>query len=320
MDKDLVIAIDLGGTRIRAALVNSAGQVLDRRSTLTLADEGRDRVVERIILIATTIIKRVGVEHLSAVGIGAPGPLDFRTGVIISAPNLSGWHEVPLKDILQSSLGLPVAVGNDANLAALGEATYGGGRGSKNLIYITVSTGIGGGVIVEGKLLLGERGLAAEVGHMSIEAFGPACGCGNLGCLEVLASGTAIARKAKERIAAGEATAMTSMLARQGGELGAEIVVDAAKGGDAIAREIMSVAATYLGVGVTNLLHLYNPGMVIIGGGVSNAGDLLFEPVRQVVAQRAMPTYREGLAIAPTALGDDAGLLGAAVLARQHPD
>ncbi|MDO8674073.1 MAG: ROK family protein [Dehalococcoidia bacterium] len=319
MDRDLVVAIDLGGTRIRAALVNSAGKVLDRRSLPTLAGEGRDSVIERILMAANQIIQTVGSERLSAIGIGAPGPLDFRTGVVMSAPNLPGWHDVPLRSIMEASLGLPVVLGNDANLAAFGEATNGAGKGTDNLIYITVSTGIGGGVVVDGKLLLGERGLAAEVGHMAIEAFGPTCSCGNVGCLEALASGTAIARKARERIAAGCQTIISTLLAEQGGEITARMVVEAAKQDDRLAKEIMEAAATYLGVGVVNLLHLFNPKMVILGGGVSHAGNLLFDPVKRVVAARAMPAYTEGLTITPAALGDDAGLLGAAALALTSP-
>lgn len=317
MNKDLVVAIDLGGTRIRAALVNGKGEILERRSQLTLADEGRDSVIARLIAVAREVINLRGSKDISAVGVGAPGPLDHRTGVIASAPNLPGWYNVPLRDIVQAELGLPVLLGNDANLAGLGEGTYGAGKGVCNLVYITVSTGIGGGIIVDGQMLLGERGLAAEVGHMSVEAFGPECACGNIGCLEALASGTSIARRANELIAAGAATDMAALIP-DGGEATAEIVVEAAREGDGVALEIMETAGYYLGVGVVNLLHLFNPKMVIIGGGVSNAAHLLFDSVHKVVAQRAMPPYREGLVITSAALGDDAGLLGAAALAQTY--
>jgi glucokinase len=241
-----------------------------------------------------------------------PGPVNPWTGVIASAPNLPGWRDVPFKEIVEAALGLPAHVGNDANLAALGEHSYGAGRGDDDMIYLTVSTGIGGGIIADGRLVLGTAGLAGEPGHMTILPDGPPCNCGNTGCLEVLASGTAIGREARRRLAAGEASALAGQPIET---VDAEDVVRAARAGDRLAAEVFGEAMGYLGVGVANLVHLFNPRAIIIGGGVSNAGDLLFHPVREAVRRRCMAAFRQDIRIIRAKLGDDVGLLGAAALA-----
>ncbi|HLB11612.1 MAG TPA: ROK family protein [Dehalococcoidia bacterium] len=304
-----IIAIDMGGTRFRVAVASPSGKLAHRKGYPTRADQGRDAVISRIAHAAGEAISSVPREQILGVGFAAPGPLDPRTGVITTPPNLPGWKDVPLKAILGEALGLPVYIGNDANLAALGEHRFGSGRGLGHLVYLTVSTGIGAGIIVNGRLLLGEDGLAGEAGHMTI-AEGPPCKCGNIGCLEILASGLAIARHAEERMAAGQQTSIPRF-AR--GEITAEAVSAAAQAGDRVAREVLDRAANYLGIGVLNLVHIFNPQAVIIGGGVSQAGDLLFGPVRRIVEARAMPNFRK-VRILPAALGDDVGLLGAVAL------
>ena len=309
MEPRHIVAVDVGGTRFRVALATLAGELSRRESYATRAAEGRDAVISRIIKATEKAISSVPKETVLAVGFAAPGPLNPRTGVVFTPPNLPGWKDVPLKAILEEALGLPVYLGNDANLAALGEHRFGAGRGLDHLVYLTVSTGIGSGIIAGGSLLLGQDGLAGEAGHMTIAA-GPPCQCGNAGCLEVLASGLAIARQAEERIASGEATSIPRF---SQGEITAEAVTAAAEAGDRLAREVLHRAATYLGIGVLNLVHIFNPQAVIIGGGVSRAGDLLFEPVRRIVAERAMPNFRK-VQILPASLGDDVGLYGAVAL------
>lgn len=304
-----IVTIDLGGTRFRVALATSSGEFSWKRSYPTQAGQGRDTVIARILRAAREAIESVPRDQALALGLAAPGPLDHRTGVIFSPPNLPDWRDVPLKSILEKSLGLQVYVGNDANLAALGEHQFGAGRGLDHLIYLTVSTGIGAGIIAKGKLLLGQDGLAGEAGHMSI-ADGPPCKCGSVGCLEILASGTAIARQAEDRMAAGEESTISLI---NKGPITAEAVEAAARTGDRLAAEVMEKAATYLGIGVVNLVHLFNPQAVIIGGGVSQAGDLLFGPVKRTVVERAMPNFRK-VQILPSALGDDVGLYGALAL------
>ena len=307
------VAIDLGGTRFRVALIDQTGQLIVRHSELTRAEEGRDAVLRRISAAARTVLDQVSAEKVAGVGIGVPGPVNPWAGIVSQTPNLPGWYDVPIKAIFEAELRRPVHVGNDANLAVVGEHVYGAGQGCADLIYLTISTGIGGGVVTGGRLLLGAAGLASEPGHMTMEPDGPLCGCGNHGCLEMFASGTAIGRDALRRLAAGEPSSLRRLAAD---EVDAEAVVEAAYQGDPLARDIMARAAGYLGLGVANLVHLFNPSAVILGGGVTNAGDLLFKPVRATVQVRCMPAFRD-VRITPAQLGDDVGLLGAAALAFQ---
>lgn len=308
-EKRYIIAIDLGGSRFRVGLADSSGRLLRRKSYPTRAEEGREAVISRLAQAAREAMHSYPREEILAVGLGAPGPLDPRSGVIFTPPNLPSWRDVPLKALLEEELDLPVYLGNDANLAALGEHRFGAGRGLDHLVYLTVSTGIGAGIIMDGSLLLGQDGLAGEAGHMTI-AEGPLCKCGNVGCLEALASGLAIAQAARERIEAGEESSIPRF---SQGEITAEAVEAAARAGDPLAQEVMQKAANYLGIGVVNLVHIFNPQAVIIGGGVSQAGELVFGPVRHAVAQRAMPNFRK-VRILPAALADDVGLYGAAAL------
>ncbi|MDO8689944.1 MAG: ROK family protein [Dehalococcoidia bacterium] len=309
MKEQYIVAIDMGGTRFRVALVDSTGRLSYRKSYPTQVTDGVEAIVTRLVQAAQEAMACCGALHVLAAGFAAPGPLDPRTGVILTPPNLPGWHDVPLKALLEERLHIPVFMGNDANLAALGEQRFGAGRGMENLIYLTVSTGIGAGVIADGRLLLGRDGLAGEAGHMSL-AEGPRCNCGNYGCLETLSSGTAIARTARERMEAGERSSIARLT---DGETTAEAVEAAARAGDVLAQSVMATAARYLGIGVLNLVHLFNPQAVIIGGGVSQAGELIFAPVRRIIAERAMPNFRKTEVI-PAALGDDVGLYGAAAL------
>ncbi|MCL4499445.1 MAG: ROK family protein [Chloroflexi bacterium] len=312
--KEYVVAVDLGGTPFRVALTDLSGRMLDRTSELTQADAGLERVVGRISDAVLRIAAPVGLTSLLGVGVGAPGPLNPRTGILYTPPNLPGWRDVPLRRILEERFGVPVFVGNDANLGALGEHRFGAGRGVDDLVYVTVSTGIGGGVIEDGRLLLGANGLAAEVGHMVLVVDGPQCSCGNCGCLEALASGPSIAREAKERIAAGAKTKITDLVQGHVDQINAEVVVEAARSGDPLAQEVMARAAKYLGIGMLNLVNLFNPKLIAIGGGVSNAEDLILEPIRRIVAQKAMPDFLRDLRIVRSQLGDDVGLLGAVAL------
>ncbi len=308
------LTADIGGTQIRAALCDASGRIHHRAHTLTYAREGRDAVIRRIQETLTQALGGLPLHQVRGIGVVAPGPLDPQTGVIVFAPNLPGWENVPLRQILRDYFGLPVSVGNDANLAALGEHRFGAGRGVQNLIYITVSTGIGGGVIADGRMLLGARGFAAEVGHHTIEADGRQCNCGNIGCLETLASGPAIARMAREAIAEGAASLLREMVNGQLDQITSRLVYEAALQNDALAIETLRRAGRYLGIGIVNLLHLFNPEMIIIGGSVAKAGDFLFVPMWEVIRARSHPIYWEQLRIVPPELGDDVGLLGALAL------
>jgi len=308
----LVLTLDIGGTHFRLALADEKGQLLRQGKGDSRPESGPEEALGRIKEAIAEMLSGIEPGSVSGMGIAVAGLVTPTTGVLLTSPNLLSWYNTPLKEIFEHELQLPVLVGNDANLAALGEHRFGAGVGSDDILYITVSTGIGGGVISGGKLLTGSSGFAGEIGHMTIDLNGPKCNCGNVGCLEAMASGTAIARLALEKLSHGEASAITDLIDGDLARVTAKVVVEAARSGDPVAQEVVHTAATNLGVGVTNLVHIFNPEIVILGGGVSQSGELLFEPVRQVVAERTMPDY--SVRIVPAALGDDCGLLGAAAL------
>lgn len=310
------IGVDLGGTKILTAVVRDDGVVLARERVET-PQTGPDSVVAAVAATTARVLPAAGLSNddVVGIGVGAPGPLNPDTGMVFEPPNLKGWHDVPFGTLLTTSVGMPAFLENDADAAALGEWKFGAGRGVDDLVYITVSTGIGGGIIIRGELLQGVSGTAGEVGHMTIDVNGPRCVCGNTGCLEVLAAGPAIARSAQAAVRAG---ATTTLLERAGGELSgitARVVAEAAAAGDEVAAEVFHRAATYVGVGVANLLNLLNPALVIIGGGVSRAGDLLMGPVRATARARAFERPARDAQIVLTQLGDDVGAVGAATVA-----
>jgi glucokinase len=309
-----VVGVDLGGTKILTALVDLTGTVRARRRVLT-PQAGPAAVVEAIAATVEGVLADAGLARTDClgVGVGAPGPLDPRRGVVYEPANLPGWRDVPLAALLAEALGLPSHVENDANAAALGEWWVGAGRGIADLVYITVSTGIGGGIILGNRLLQGVSGTAGEIGHTVVDADGPLCGCGRRGHLEALASGRAIARMAAEAVASGRPTALAAVGADPA-RLSAEVVAEAARHGDAVAREIYQRAGFYVGVGVANVLNLLNPRTVVIGGGVSKAGDLLLDPVRRTARQLAFDRPARDAEIVPAALGDDVGVVGAAAV------
>lgn len=307
------IGVDLGGTQIRAILRDAQGNIVSRASTLTQASDGQEQVIARIIETVRQTMGEISQGAIGGIGIGVPGPVDPWTGVVLQAPNLPGWRDVPIRDIVRSAFGVPVEVGNDANLAALGEHMYGAGVGVANLIYVTISTGIGGGIIADGRLLLGAKGLAGEFGHQTLVPDGPLCGCGNRGCLEALGSGTAIARMAREAVARGQGQKLLELAQGSVEALDARVVASAARAGDAVAQDILRCAATYVGIGLANVVNILNPELIVLGGGVTRMGELLFDPVREVIAQRAMPVMR-AVRIVPAALGGDVVLFGAVAL------
>ncbi|MBM4463953.1 MAG: ROK family protein [Chloroflexi bacterium] len=321
MMRKLIVGVDLGGTQIRTALADGEGRILRRTSCLTLAEEGPGSVMGRIKGAICEVMGSTDRRQIQGIGVAAPGPLDPWKGVIMDAPNLAGWKNVPLKELMEEEFDLPVFVGNDANLAALAEQHFGAGQGIADLIYITVSTGIGGGIIVDDRLLLGAQGFAAEVGHQTVEAHGPRCNCGNVGCLEALAAGPAIARRAREVIKDGAETAITEIVGGDLDKITAREVNQAAQAGDPIAIELFRQAGFYIGIGIVNLLHIFNPSLIVIGGSVAKAGELLFEPIRTTVRERAMASYYwENTPIVPAALGDDVAILGAVALVLLQED
>ena len=315
-EKNKILAMDMGGTQFRIALANEQGKILKRFASPIESPDNPERGIEQIMGEINELLSGVDASEVRGMGVAIAGLITPETGILLTSPNLLEWYNTPIKDIFEEELKMPVWVGNDANMAAVGERRFGAGKGIDDLIYITVSTGVGGGIIIGGKMLVGSCGFGAEIGHMTIDVNGIKCNCGNVGCLETLASGTAIARMAIEKISEGEKSSISKMISGDIDKVTSKLVYDAASDGDAMAADVMLTAATYLGVGVVNLVHLFNPTMVIIGGGVSRAGDILFRPVRQVVAERAMRDIQ--VEIVPAGLRDDPGLLGAVAMVLEN--
>ncbi len=315
-----VLAIDLGGTKIFAAIISNKGQVIAREYGLTLADEGPQPVIKRILSAIDHILsqRNIDLSQLDSISVGAAGAIDFDKGLVTSSPHRPGWHDIPLRDIVKEKYKVNTFLINDASAAALGEHHFGAGQGVDNLILLTVGTGIGGGIIINGRLYSGASGSAGEIGHTTIDVNGPRCDCGNTGCLEALVSGTAVAKEAIRRIRQGERSALTGIVGGKIENITAETVSIAAQDGDSLASEVILKAATYLGVGLANLVNIFNPEMIIIGGGIAKMGDPLLNPARQVVRERAFQLSAQAVQIVPAQLGDDAGVLGAAVFAFQQ--
>ena len=307
-----VLAIDIGGTKLAAGVVDAAGKILVRGEVPTVAAEGPERVLERIVGLGKDLLGKPEVSALPIrrIGIGCAGPVDRLAGLVLNPPNLPGWTRIALVDHLQQAVGLPAVLENDANAAALGEFRYGAGKGARSLVYVTVSTGIGGGIILDGKIWHGLKDAAGEIGHMTLAPDGPPCGCGNRGCLEAIASGPSIARRAREAVAGGRPTRL-----REISHLTAGDVVSLAREGDEVACEVWEETVRYLGLGVAAAITILAPERVVIGGGVTGAGEFLFEPLRREVRSRVKLVPLESIPILPAALGRDVGILGAAAIA-----
>ncbi|NPV73142.1 MAG: ROK family protein [Pelotomaculum sp.] len=319
MNSFYVIGVDLGGTKIYTALAADDGRVLSEIKLPTEAGRGLQGVLDRIVHSVEQVRENVAVppQKVLALALGAPGPLDTAGGVIHFAPNLR-WNNVPIRQILEERLSLPVLLDNDANLAALGEHVFGAGRGCGNMVYITVSTGVGGGLILGGKLYRGSSDGAGEIGHMTVLPDGPVCSCGNRGCLEAMASGTAIARAAAELVASGGGRKILAAAGGDPGRINAAAVAAAAAGGDPEAAAIIDRAAGYLGIGVASILNLLNPAMVVLGGGVMAIGEPVWKGVRREVQARALEAARSRARLVPAELGGRAGVMGAIALALQE--
>jgi len=317
---DLTLGVDLGGSKILTAVVNARGVMLSSDENITPATEGHETVIQSIVDSAHRVLKQasVAISEVCAIGIGAPGISNPETGILFTSPNLPGWRDIPLRDIMQERLGKKTFLTNDANAAALGEFYFGAARGVRNFIYVTLSTGIGGGIVIDGKIYSGAIGAAGEVGHMTIDDKGPICNCGNRGCWEMLASGTALAREARHRIKEG---VKTSILEYAGGDVEkvtAKVVHNAAEQGDGFAEELITQTGYYVGVGLVNLINTFNPELIIIGGGLSNIGDMLLKPAFKVAEERSYKEAFQAVRFASPKLGRSSGVLGAAVFALQE--
>lgn len=316
--EDYVVGVDMGGTKILAAIIGSNGQIVSRFKAMTRADKGAGEVINRIAECIFESIKKANLDQtqIRAIGIGAPGVIDSKTGVVIYAPNLR-WTNVALKTALENQIKIPVTVDNDVNLGTLGEQALGAGRGVDSLIGIFVGTGIGGGIILNGQLFYGANGTAGEIGHVILKPNGPKCSCGNRGCLEALASRTAISRYVQKAITRqGKKSILPELNGGNLDRVRSRALAKAVDRGDKLTAKAIQRAQYYLGVGVATVVGLVNPQVVVLGGGLIEAMEEDFvNGVYDVAAELALPNAMNGVKVVSAKLGDDAGVIGAAVLA-----
>ncbi len=309
MENKYVVGVDLGGTKIYTALVDLEGNIIKEKTVETLAHEGEQAVVGRIVDTINYVIDGTDKNLIKSIGIGSPGPLDVKNGIIIENSNLP-FKNFEIVKTIKETFDLPTHLDNDANVATLGEFMFGAGKGTENMVFITASTGIGGGAVLNGKLFRGSTGNALEVGHMTVATEGPRCGCGNLGCAEALGSGTAIGKRAKEAVLSNVVTSLKNYE-----NVTAKEVFKEAANGDRVAKNILNTSLTYLGIAVANTITNFDPEKVVVGGGVVNGGDIVIETIRNVVEERCMAAFVENCTIEKAILGGKAGVLGAAALA-----
>lgn len=308
-----LIGIDLGATNIKAGRVNREGNVLESLLVSTEASKGVEEVIRRFGVIIQKLSKS---NQIKAIGVSVPGLVDPDRGIVRSPPNLPGWEEVPLKALLEKSLHIPILINNDVNMVTYGEWRFGAGRGTRNLLCITLGTGVGGGIITDGKLYLGGNKHAGEIGHMIIDPEGPSCKCGGRGCLEALVGAEAIKRRTISLIQS--SNRQSSIVNEVKGDLEKitpEVVSKAAQRGDPIAMEMINQVGKEIGIALTNAMALLDPDRVVIGGGISKAGEVLFSPIRKTVEERLYTLKTGKIKILPSELGDNAGVIGSAIYA-----
>ena len=306
----LIIGVDLGGTYIKVGLVTEEGRVLGRRSVATESAGGPEAVAARICSAARDCVQEAGADpaDLRGAGVGSPGTIDLAAGIVEFSPNLDGWRDIPLRSLIQDDLGLPCVLDNDADVAALAEQWVGAGRGADSLVLLTLGTGIGGGIVLDGRIWHGASGVAGEIGHMCIEPEGRPCPCGNRGCFERYASATGMVISLREAVQAGAQTPLAARL----DAATARDVSEAAVAGDAVAAQVLERTARYLGVGVSNLMHILNPRVIAFSGGVTAAGDLLMAPLMDEMTKRTLAASRRDVKVCFSELPHDAGIIGAA--------
>jgi len=308
-----VIGIDIGATHLSLVLANFAANVIDELEIAIAINDGPEVCLAKTDQLVHEILAKnnLGFNQIHAVGIGVPGPIVSDAGMVLAPPIMPGWDRYPIRAALEKFWGCPVALGNDAELGAFGEWAFGAGRGENDLAYIKVGTGIGAGLLLDGKIYRGASGSAGEIGHLTIDENGPLCNCGNTGCLEALAGGHAIARQAQESIRRGQRTLLSSMGPIE--NLSAREVAIAARKGDLVAQQIVAQAGSHLGVAIAGMVNLFNPGMVLVGGGVAQIGDLFLQPIRDAVQRRSLPAAARTVKITTAVLGRRSSSMGAVV-------
>lgn len=316
MQNQTIIGVDIGGTKCAVSIGRTDGRILSRKAIPTECDRRTPQeVLERLAALARELLVAAkDLEKPSGVGVSCGGPLDSKTGVVHSPPNMPEWKAVPVRAFFEKALSLPVRIENDANATALAEWRYGAGKGTRNFVFLTMGTGIGGGLILDGRLYRGTNDLAGEIGHQTILMNGPLCGCGKRGCLEALASGPAIARLARESMVYGRHKRVLALAGGRAADITAAHVVQAANDGDAFARQILEEAGTYMGLGIANVIQMLNPERIALGTIAVHAGDHILNPIRAAVAEYAWKRSTDVCKILPAALGDEAQDLAAVAL------
>ncbi|MBN2311351.1 MAG: ROK family glucokinase, partial [Candidatus Hydrogenedentes bacterium] len=311
---EAVIGVDLGGTNVKAAVCSRDGKLIAKDSRPTDAENGRDAVLSRIEESIDAALAEAGFTRsdMLAVGMGVPGPMNWQTGVLFSPPNLPGWKDVPVADLMHERLGVPVFVDNDANVAAFGEFWGGAGRGVQSMVLLTLGTGVGGGIVVFGRLLRGIDGTAAEIGHLCVKRNGRQCNCGAKGCLEAYASVTGMLRTAVKGIEDGHETLLTTLCGGDLSKLTGKMISDAVAQGDGFAEWVMEQTGVWLGTGIGSLINLLNPEKVVLTGGMIAAGEVLFRPIRETALAQSFDVPGRRAEIVAAGLGADSGVIGAA--------
>ena len=314
---ELIIGVDLGGTNAKTAVVTRDRRVLAKDSRPTEAEGGPEAVMRVMVESIDAALKQAGATRsdVLAAGFGAPGPMNWQTGVVFSPPNLPGWKDVPLAAQMQKRLGFPCFIDNDANVACYGEFWLGAGQGADSIVLLTLGTGVGGGIVVFGQLLRGIDGTAGEIGHLKVMRDGRMCGCGSRGCLEAYGSVTGMVRTAVEGINEGRKTSLLKMAGGDVSKITGKMISEALAAGDEFAGWVMKETATWLGLGISSLVNLLNPEKVILSGGMIAAGEALFEPIRATVKANSFEVPARRAQILAAGLGADSGVIGAAGVA-----
>jgi glucokinase len=310
---DTTLAFDLGGTNLRCTVVHRNGDIEAEQQALTEGERGVDAVIEHMAEMIEAVAANAGLDTAVPVGVAAPGPLDPRAGIVRFSPNLAGWTNIPLRERLEALTGRTIHLGNDANAAALGEYYFGAASDVRHLVYVALGTGLGGGVICDGRLIDGINGLGGELGHTCVNMDGPRCTCGSSGCVEAYCSGWAIARDGQALARAGRSDAIREAASDPDG-VDARAVADAAEAGDTGALLILERAGHALGAGLASFANIFNPEMIVIGGGLARIGDPLLQPATRAFHAYALPAIAQNVTISASALGTKTGTYGAAAI------
>jgi len=313
-DAGYIAGIDMGATHMRVVLTDfSAKAIAEKEISIDIAKGPDFCIAQTNELLENLLLENdLSLPKLAAIGVGVPGPIDSEAGMVIAPPIMPGWDRFPIRQTLEKLWGRPVSVNNDAELGALGEWVYGAGRGMRDLAYIKVGSGIGAGLLIDGRIYRGSTGSAGEIGHLTMDNDGPLCTCGNRGCLEAFSGGHAIAKRALEAVQAGKRTQLSQM---KPDDLTAKDVAAAARRGDLVAQQVMAEAGEHLGVAMAGLVNIFNPDIIVVGGGVAQIGDLFLEPIRRTVTQRSLPAAADSVRITTAVLGRRSSSLGAVVQA-----